>query len=94
MPFCADHSAPIHVYAAWPDHTEVLHNLVIRFEICSDHGMRSHVPALLSEREKIFVFKFINVFESEASRGYSHNDVRHFRKQALDAVELLRCTTL
>ena len=47
--------APVHVYAAWPDRTEVLCNSVIQFEICSsDHGMRSHVPVILvSEGEKI-----------------------------------------
>ena len=49
-------TAPIRVYAAWPDHTEVLRNSVIRFEISSsDHGMRSHVPAFLVwEGEKYF----------------------------------------
>ena len=38
----------------WPDHTEVLCNSAIRFEISSsDHGMRSHVLVfLVSEGEK------------------------------------------
>ena len=52
-----------------------------------------HMWVPCCRKGKKYFFKVYNVFESEASRGYSHNDVRHFRKRARDAVELLRCTT-